>query len=906
MSFDTPKCFWSEPPEVSFTALGTCGAGLTSDEAAARLRRGGANLIETAGPSSAAKLFFKQFASPLVLSLLFGAIVSALLRDLTDSLIIIVIIAGSALLGFWQEWRASQAVESLRSRLALTSRVIRDGRQTEIPATDLVPGDVILLGAGNLVPADGLLLEATDFLVVEASLTGESLPVEKRPGISPVGSPVRERGNVVFMGSSVRSGVARVLIVGTGRKTEFGAIAEHLRRREPETDFARGVRRFGGLLLRVMFLIVIFVLAINQAIGRPFVESMLFAVALAVGLSPELLPAIVTVTLSSGARQLAKGGVLVRQLEAIENFGGIDILCTDKTGTITSGEIALANATDAHGRACARVLRLAFLNAALESGITDPLDTALVAAGRTQALDLTGVRKIDEIPYDFQRRRLTIVFEEAGQRLLVTKGAFREMLTICSAVRDGDGERPLDDAEAARLRASFEERGRAGYRVLLLASRRVQSQRDYTALDESELVLEGFLAFLDPPKPDAPAAIRDLKSLGITTKIISGDNRFVTAHIAEAVGLDSRALLTGGEIAMMSDEALWHSAPRTQLFVEIDPQQKERIVRALQRTGHAVGYLGDGINDAPALRAADIGISVDRAVDVARENADIVLLEPDLGILVRGVEEGRRTFANTLKYISITMSANFGNMASMALVAPLLPFLPLLPKQILLNNFLSDLPSLAIATDRVDAEHFEFPQRWNVREVRNFTILFGLVRSLFDLLTFAALLWVFEAGQHEFQSGWFVVSLMTEVAVVMVLRTRRQAWRSRPSGMLLASSLLVLFAALALPSAGAIAQTFGLAPIGAAELVTLTGIVLAYVLATEAMKHWFYGRRPSAETDPLRVLASGAKRADSVAMLGGRPNSLSAVSTAAPRPESATGHRASSKKLKGFGEARRQ
>jgi Mg2+-importing ATPase len=364
-------------------------------------------------------------------------------------------------------------------------------------------------------------------------------------------------------------------------------------------------------------------------------------------------------------------------------------------------------------------------------------------------------------------------------------------------------------------------------------------------------------------------------------------------------------LLTGGEIAMMSDEALWHSAPRTQLFVEIDPQQKERIVRALQRTGHAVGYLGDGINDAPALRAADIGISVDRAVDVARENADIVLLEPDLGILVRGVEEGRRTFANTLKYISITMSANFGNMASMALVAPLLPFLPLLPKQILLNNFLSDLPSLAIATDRVDAEHFEFPQRWNVREVRNFTILFGLVSSLFDLLTFAALLWVFEAGQHEFQSGWFVVSLMTEVAVVMVLRTRRQAWRSRPSGTLLASSLLVLFAALALPSAGAIAQTFGLAPIGAAELVTLTGIVLAYVLATEAMKHWFYGRRPSAETDPLKGSASGAKRADSVAMFCGRPNALSAVSTAAPRPGSATGHRAS-KRLKGFGEARRQ
>lgn len=833
------------PPQASFVALGTCATGLSAGEAAARLRRIGPNQIEIVGKAGVARLILKQFASPLVLILLFGAVVSVLLGDLTDSLIIIVILVGSALIGFWQEWRASQAVAALRSRLALTSRAIRDGNPTDVPAADLVPGDVILLSAGDLTPADCLLLEATDFLVVEASLTGESLPVEKRPGISPVDAPIQRRSNAAFMGSSVRSGIARALVVATGRNTEFGAIAEHLRRREPETDFARGVRHFGALLLRIMFLIVIFVLAVNQAIGRPFVESMMFAVALAVGLSPELLPAIVSVMLASGARRLAKRGVLVRQLEAIENFGGIDILCTDKTGTITSGEIGLARATDAEGRDCARVLRLGFLNAALESGIDNPLDGALIAAGERKRLKATGVRKVDEIPYDFQRRRLTVVLEEAGRRLLITKGAFSEVLAICTAVRGDAGERPLDESETTRLQTHFEEAGRAGYRVLAIASREVTPQPDYSVLDERGLVLEGFLAFLDPPKQDAPAAIRDLKAVGIETKIISGDNRYVTAHIAEVVGLDSRAMLTGGEIERMSDEALWHAAPRTELFVEIDPQQKERIVRALQRTGHAVGYLGDGINDAPALRTADIGISVDQAVDVAKESADIVLLSPDLSILRSGVEEGRRTFANTLKYISITMSANCGNMISMALATPFLPFLPLLPKQILLNNFLSDLPSLAISTDRVDAEHFKRPQRWNVAEVGKFMILFGLVSSLFDLLTFAALLWLFHAGEQQFQSGWFLVSLMTEVAVVMVLRTRRLAWRSRPSRALFASSIIVLLAALMLPFSGAVADAFGLVPIEADQAAALVGIVGAYVIATEAMKHWFY-RQPRA------------------------------------------------------------
>lgn len=669
--------YWSQDPAALAAALGTGTDGLTSDQAEVQLAATGPNSVEDASHLSTLRLLLRQFESPLVLILAFAATLSLLLQQWVDAGIILAIVLGSSLLSFFQEYRASSAVEALKRRLALTARVLRDGVEQALPVTTIVPGDVILLAAGNLIPADGLLIEAQDFLVSEASMTGESFPVEKRPGIVAADATLAQRTNTVFLGASVRSGSARVLVVRTGHRTEFGAIAARLRARPPESDFTRGVRQFGYLLIRVMVVIVLFVLTVNLLLDRPVIESLLFAAALAVGLSPELLPAIISVTLSAGARAMARRGVIVRRLDAIENLGSMNILCTDKTGTLTEGTIVLSEALDAENRPSHEVKRLAYVNAAFETGIENPLDAAIIAAGDSAGLSTGGLVKIDEIPYDFVRRRLTIVVAEKGatdQHLIVTKGAFANVLDSCTRFERARAEVALDGATRAQFEEVFKTRGEQGFRVVALATRRVAAQADYDREDERDMVFRGFLVFLDPPKPEARETVQDLTRLGIAIKVISGDNRHVTAHMAKAVGLDATSMLTGEELAGMKDEALWHRAPRTDLFVEIDPQQKERIVRALQRTGNAVGYLGDGINDAPALHASDVGISVAEAVDVARESADIILLSRDLDVLRQGIEDGRRTFANTLKYISITTSANFGNMISMALVTPLLPF----------------------------------------------------------------------------------------------------------------------------------------------------------------------------------------------------------------------------------------
>ena len=838
--------WWSRGAAALQAELGSGPAGLSAGEAERRLAATGPNAVEEGRRLGALRLLLRQFESPLVLILAFAAAVSLVLQQWVDASIILAIVFGSALLGFFQEYRASVAVARLKARLALTCRVVRDGAEVEAPVTAIVPGDVVLLSAGNLIPADGLVLDAEDFLVSEASMTGESFPVEKSPGTVAADVPLSARTNAVYLGSSVRSGTARVLVVRTGARTAFGAIAERLKARPAETDFVRGVRGFGYLLVRVMVVIVLFVLTANVALDRPAIESLLFAVALAVGLSPELLPAIISVTLSNGARIMSGRGVIVRRLDAIENLGSMDVLCTDKTGTLTTGEVVLDDAADPRGRASSDVRRLAFLNAAFESGIENPLDQAIVAAGNGLGLSTAGYAKVDEIPYDFLRRRLTIVVapdETPGRHLVVTKGAFENVLGVCATVEADGGEVPLDEARRAGLAAFCAARGQEGYRVLAVASRDVEARPRYGRDDERDMVFRGFLFFRDPPKPDAAQTLAALAARGIRVKVISGDNRNVTAHVARAVGLDASAMLTGAELATMRDEALWHRAPRTDLFVEIDPQQKERIVRALQRTGHCVGYLGDGINDAPALHAADVGISVDGAVDVARESADVILLERDLDVLRTGVEEGRRTFANTIKYISITTSANFGNMVSMALATPLLPFLPLAAKQILFNNFLSDLPSMAVSTDAVDAEAVARPQRWDLAEIRRFMILFGLVSSVFDLLTFALLVLVFHAGEATFQTMWFTISLLTELVVVLVLRTRRPALRSRPSLLLLGSTAAVFALAFLLPYVEPLAAVFGFVPLSAGELVAIVAIIVGYVAANELAKTWFYRRR---------------------------------------------------------------
>ncbi len=855
-----PQAYWSRDGGELLVALATSDTGLAEREADARLAEYGENSVAPSQTATTARLLLRQVESPLVLILVFGACVSLLLRQWTDATIILLIVTGSCLLAFTQEYRASAAMARLRDSLALRVTALRDGARQAIEARRVVPGDVIELSAGNLVPADGVVLECRDFLVSQAALTGESFPVEKVAGPVPADAALPQRTNSVFLGTSVRSGTAKVLIVETGLRTEFGKIASRLATAAPETEFAHGLRQFGYLLTRVMIVMVLFVLTINLLQQRPLVDSLLFAVALAVGLSPELLPAIVSVTLSSGARQMARQGVIVRRLEAIENLGSIDILCTDKTGTLTKGIVELSAAVDAAGVDCATVRRLALANAALQTGIDNPLDAAIVGDAETRGLKLGAVIKVDEIPYDFLRKRLTVVVvaeDDPSRHRIVTKGAFDTVLDCCrDVVRDGRPV-PLDAAERQRLRTYYEHHGTQGFRVLGLASKLVPAKARYDRADETGMTFAGFLLFFDPLKEGIGESIRDLARLGIAVKIVTGDNRFVAGHVGEAIGLDPKQMLTGAELNDMRNEALWHHAETTDLFAEVDPQQKERIVRALQHRGHAVAYLGDGINDAPALHVADVGVSVDSAVDVARESADVVLLRPDLDVLKSGVLDGRRTFANTLKYIAITTSANFGNMISMALATLFVPFLPLAAKQILLNNFLSDFPSIAISTDNVDEEATETAQRWSIRSVRSFMVVFGLVSTAFDLITFAVLLRFFSATEGLFQSTWFVVSLLTELAVVLVLRTHLPCWRSRPSQLLLTATVVVSILAVSLPYSGAVAQTFGFVPLPLPLLIATFLIVLLYVVATELTKLWFYGWLMRARVDGVRTSAAG-------------------------------------------------
>ena len=838
-----PNAYWTTDASNLLTQFKSRPKGLTSQEAAAQLNNSGPNVLSDEKNVGPFRLLLRQYESPLLLVHIFGAVLSLVLKQWTDAGIIIFIVVASSFLGFYQEYKASTALAALRLRLALTTKVLRDGATVTVPASSLVRGDVIQLSAGNLVPADGIILNATDFLVSEGSLTGESMPVEKKPGTIAADAAISQRTNSVFSGTSVRSGVANILIVATGSQTALGSVAKSIGGAEPETEFARGVRQFGYLLIKVMIVMVLFVLIVSQLMGRPLIESLLFAVALAVGITPELLPAIVTVTLSAGARAMAKEGVIVRRLEALENLGSMDVLCTDKTGTLTEGTVTLASALDLNTKESASILQFAFLNARFESGIENPLDQAIITAGEKANLVTTPYTKVDEIPYDFIRKRLTIVVENPAKprtRLIITKGSFNAILSICTSANIAGKSKPLGAALMHKLSAQLDKNGKDGFRVLALATREASFKADYTIVDERDLTLIGFLLFADPPKADAKTAIESLKALGIHLKVITGDNEQVAVHVAKAIGLSVSHILSGPKITQLNDDALAVMASKTDLFVEIDPQQKERIIRALQKQGHAVGYMGDGINDAPALQAADVGISVDQAVDVARQSADIVLLKRDLDVLRLGVESGRRTFANTLKYISITTSANFGNMVSMALATLFLPFLPLLAKQILLNNFLSDIPSIAISTDNVDVKQAKRPERWNVQEVRRFMIVFGLVSSIFDGVTFALLLKVYGAGEKEFQTAWFVVSLLTEIAVVFSLRTRVLAIRSMPGKMLISASLVVSVVALAIPYMGPLTQRFGFVPLPLPVMGALIAIVLVYVTATEFAKHWFY------------------------------------------------------------------
>lgn len=831
--------YWSQTTDQLLITLQSSISGLKATEAQQRLEQAGPNVLETREEVTPLRLFLKQFRDPIVLILLFATAVSAVTQEWIDAGIILAIVVGSALLSFSQEYSAGNAAAKLRAQITLKATVLRDGQAQTIPAEDIAPGDVVQLSAGSLIPADGVLLEATDFYVNQAVLTGETFPVEKRPGTVAEGASLPERTNCVFMGTNVRSGSATALIVQTGAATVFGQVAKRLTVRPPETEFERGIHRLGYMLTRVMFILVFLVFAVNVFFHKPVLDSLLFSIALAVGLTPQLLPAIISVTLSKGSQRMAADGVIVRRLESIENFGSMDVLCTDKTGTLTLGVVSLDGAVDVQGQPAEEVFRYAYLNAYFETGLVNPLDEAITAHAQP---DVSAYTKVDEVPYDFVRKRLSIVVKTPTELLQITKGALDNVLEVCTQVREGDGSAPLDADHQQQIRQRYTAWSEQGFRVLGVAVRTMQEQARYTRRDEHDMTFVGFLLFFDPPKPGVRETIAALKDLGVQLKIITGDNKPVALHAADAVGMTVTGVLTGAEIADMPDEALWHAAEHVNLFAEVDPNEKERIILAQKKLGHVVGYMGDGINDAPALHAADVGISVDTAVDVAKEAADFVLLKHDLSVLQQGIVLGRTTFANTLKYVFTTVSANFGNMFSMAGASLFLPFLPMLPLQILLTNFLTDFPSMNIAGDSVDQLMIDKPRRWNVAFIRNFMITFGLTSSVFDYLTFGLLLLILKANETQFHTGWFLESILTELLIVFIVRTQRPFYKSRPSRVLLIVSLIVAGITLALPYSP-LNTLLGLDPLPLPIILTLIGITLLYLLASETVKHFFYRKK---------------------------------------------------------------
>jgi Mg2+-importing ATPase len=714
--------FWAQPPDHLLARLETGTEGLSEAEAARRLQVHGYNRLEPSRRAGVVGLLLSQFRSPIILLLIFAAGLSLFLGEVVDATSILIIVLVSGLLGFWQEKGASDAVDELLAVVRVNTTVLRNGSQRAVPLEEVVPGNVTVLSAGDSIPADCRILGSSDLHVDEATLTGESYPVEKEAGDLPASAPLAKRTNCLFMGTHVVSGTAMAVVAKTGKATELGEVSERLRLRPPETEFERGLRRFGYLLVRLTLLLALTIFAVNVFFERPVVDSFLFSLALAVGLTPQLLPAITSVTLSHGARRMAREKVIVKRLASIENFGSMDVLCSDKTGTITEGRVRLHSSLNLEGEESERVFLHAYLNASFESGYRNPIDETI----RTHAKpDISGYQKIDEVPYDFVRKRLSILVSRGEGALVVTKGALENVLAVCPTAELPDGT-VVELAEVeTRIKERFEELSGRGFRVLGVAYRNLPSRAPVGKQAESAMTFSGFVVFEDPPKGDIVETVGRLRELGCSLKIVTGDNRLVARSVAEQVGLPNVKVLTGGGLHRVSDSALSHEVSRIDVFAEVEPNQKERIILALKKGGSVVGYIGDGINDAPALHAADVGISVDGAADVAKEAADIVLLEKDLGVLAAGVGEGRATFANTLKYIFITTSANFGNMFSMAGLSLLIPFLPLLPKQILLINFLTDFPAMTIATDSVDKELVDKPRRWSGVHTR----LHGHLRS---------------------------------------------------------------------------------------------------------------------------------------------------------------------------------
>ncbi|KAF0813605.1 Magnesium-transporting ATPase, P-type 1 [Andreprevotia sp. IGB-42] len=861
-------------PDAALQQLAAHQDGLSEREAEIKREAVGLNEVAHEKPMPWWVHLWLCYRNPFNVLLTVLAIVSYLTEDMKAAIVIGAMVVISTLLRFVQEKRSNTAADKLKEMVSNTATVLRrdparnaapeaekyfgvhlhphESHRAELAIKLLVPGDIVVLSAGDMIPADVRVLTAKDLFVSQAALTGEALPVEKFVAQRDAGiqNPL-EQDNLCFMGTNVVSGTATALVIGTGNQTYFGALAERVTAQDrTPTQFQAGVNKVSWILIRFMFVMAPLVLFINGFTKGDWVEAALFALSIAVGLTPEMLPMIVTSTLAKGAVILSRKKVIVKRLDAIQNFGAMDILCTDKTGTLTQDKIVLERHTDVFGEMADDVLEMAYLNSYYQTGLKNLLDVAVLehAEIHKELNVASNYRKVDEIPFDFVRRRMSVVVSEHEDRhLLICKGALEEILSACSQVAHGDAVEALTDELLARIRKVTTALNQEGLRVVAVATRQLPPERDtYSVADESALTLVGYIAFLDPPKETTAPALRALKANGVEVKVLTGDNELVTLKVCKEVGLTVKGVLLGSQVDTLDDGALAHVAENTTVFAKLSPTQKERLVRVLRAHGHVVGFMGDGINDAPALRAADIGISVDSAVDIAKEAADIILLEKSLMVLEAGVIEGRKTFANMLKYIKMTASSNFGNVFSVLVASAFIPFLPMLPLHLLVQNLLYDISQIAIPFDNVDEASLTQPQQWNPDELSRFMVFFGPISSVFDISTFALMWFVFGADsaghQTLFQSGWFVEGLLSQTLIVHMIRTRKVPFiQSRAAWPLLAMTGLIVAIGIFLPM-GPLAHYFKLQALPLSYFPWLVGILLAYVAATQAMKH-FYAKR---------------------------------------------------------------
>jgi P-type Mg2+ transporter len=828
-----PNTFWQFAPSYWFQKLGSSANGLSQIEAEKILRQSDQFIKKPSHFQKDLLLFIAQFKSPLMLLLIGAVILSAFLGDTSDVFIILFIVVSTGLLSFFQERNAGRVVEKLQSMISLKSTVLRDGKAQEIINQNVVVGDVLLFNAGDMIPADCLLIETDELNVNEASLTGESYPVRKELGILAEKTEISKRANCLWEGSNIVSGNAKALVIQTGTNTIFGSISQSVSTKI-ETTFEKGIKDFGYFLMKITLILSLFILIVNLLNHKNIVESALFALALAVGMAPELLPAITTIAMSAGAKRMLEKKVIVKKLASIQNLGEVNLFCTDKTGTITEGIITVSGLVNSFGEDSEMVKNLAFWNATFETGYANPIDNALKKLNIETKIQ---PEKLGEVPYDFIRKRLSIAIDNQTEKLLITKGAFTQILGICSQVKLSNGNVENISSHQTEIESRFEEFGVKGLRAIGICYKNIDS-KTITKVDEKDMVFAGFILLQDPVKAGIIETIEALKQLQVNLKIITGDNKNVAKSIALAIGIENPVVLTGSEIFNTSTDALKLLVKRTHIFAEVEPQQKERIILALRKT-YTVAYMGDGINDVTAIHAADVGISVENAVDVAREAADFVLMEKDLSVLVEGIKEGRKTFSNTLKYIYISTGSTFGNMCSVAVASLILSFLPMLPKQILLTNFITDFPYLTVASDNVDEEQLAKPRNWDMKLIRNYMVVFGIHSSVFDIITFLVLLYGFKLRESSFQTGWFIESVLSELFILFIIRTHKNFFKSKPANSLFLLSIIGLILTILLPYLP-FANDIGLVPLPFKYMATMLFIVLVYIITADILKVWFF------------------------------------------------------------------